>query len=167
MLPSRSLQSCPAAITRLPSQLQMSNATWVDGIQIASAACRMGRHAAQRYTNLMTRSPLRPTSHQTCLTSRETWVESKNCSAYEPNIHIYISEPNNFMKEALVLNLSQKCALTAKKAISFLHCISCIRQSVTSRSRERILAFCSAQLRHTWNVGSSSGHPNTRETRTY
>lgn len=31
MLPSRSLQSCPAAITRLPGQLQMSKAAGVDG----------------------------------------------------------------------------------------------------------------------------------------
>lgn len=56
-------------------------------------ACRLpllpvaqGRHTAQSYTNLMTRSPLRPTSHLTCQTSRDTWVQSKNCSAYEPNI---------------------------------------------------------------------------------
>lgn len=61
---------------------------------------------------------------------------------------------NNFMEEALVLNLSEKQAFTAKKAISFLCCISCITQRVTSRSREKILALCSARLRHSyWACG--------------
>lgn len=56
---------------------------------------------------------------------------------------------NNFAEKVLVdlmdnkLNLSQQRALTAKKANSFLSCISCIRKSVTSRSRERILPLYS------------------------
>jgi len=43
------------------------------------------------------------------------------------------------------LNMTQQCALTAQKADRSL---SCIKSSVTSRSREGILPLCSALVRH-------------------
>lgn len=58
MLPSRSLQLCQVAITRLISQLQMSNVNeYADCLLLPVGHCR---HAAQGHTNLMTRLPVKP-----------------------------------------------------------------------------------------------------------
>jgi len=46
------------------------------------------------------------------------------------------------------LNMSQQCALAAKKASGDL---GCMRKSITSMPRQVILPFCSALARHIWS----------------
>lgn len=58
-----------------------------------------------------------------------------------------------------VSQMSQKSTLAVKKATSTL---SCIKQSLISRSEEVILALCSALVRQTWSGGSGSGFPQDK-----
>ncbi|GAB0193764.1 mitochondrial enolase superfamily member 1 [Grus japonensis] len=62
------------------------------------------------------------------------------------------------------LNVSQQCALAAKRANSTS---GCLKQSVASRSREVILPLCSALVKCICSAGSSAGLPSTTETWTY
>jgi len=59
-----------------------------------------------------------------------------------------------------MFNWSHQRALAAKAANSIL---GCIKESIASWSREVILPFYSALVRHTWRAGSSCGLPSTRE----
>jgi len=59
------------------------------------------------------------------------------------------------------MNMSQQCALVARRATSLL---DCTRQRAASRSREGIFHLCSALVRHIWSSGASAGLPSTRET---
>lgn len=56
------------------------------------------------------------------------------------------------------LIMSQQQAQAAKKANSTL---DCIRRTASNRSREVILPFSSALLRHIWSPGSVTGLPRT------
>lgn len=62
------------------------------------------------------------------------------------------------------LTISQQYVLVVKQANSRL---SCVRKSVTSRSKEVILPICSALVRCIWGAVSSSELPSTRESWTY
>ena len=57
------------------------------------------------------------------------------------------------------MNMSQQCALVAKKSNGTL---GSVRQSIASRSREVILPHYSALVRHSWSTVSGSGLPSTR-----
>lgn len=122
----------------------------------------LGRHAAQRHTNLMTRSPLRPTSHLTCLASRETWVQSKNCSAYEPNTagkQLYGRGPGS--------ELERETSLHSKEGhqLPMLHKLHYTKSHQQVKGKDPCPLLSTADT-HTEHVGSTSGLPNTRETRT-
>ncbi|GAB0190934.1 cAMP-dependent protein kinase inhibitor alpha [Grus japonensis] len=77
------------------------------------------------------------------------WIES---SPEEKDLWVLVDEQ---------LNLTQQCALAAQKASCIL---SCIKSSMTSRSREGILLLCSTLMRPHWSTASSSGVPNIRRT---
>jgi len=51
------------------------------------------------------------------------------------------------------LTVNEKCIITAKKANNIL---DCIRQTITRRLVEVILALCSSLVRHIWTAVSSS-----------
>lgn len=71
---------------------------------------------------------------------------------------------------ATELTIRQSSILVANMTNIFL---GCIRQSVVSRSKEVILAFCSALVRHIWvlcphlasPVPGRCGHPGTSPTK--
>lgn len=162
VLPSRSLQLCHTAITRSISHLQMSN------VHELMLPVGQRRQAAQRHTNLVTRflsgshygRPARPFG---TLQQELSSIRVK----YSWAIRLENSFAEKVPAQVDKLTFSQQHALTAKRANRFLSCISCIRWSVTSRSRERILSLCSVWNRYTWNAGASSEQPSTRETGTY
>jgi len=60
------------------------------------------------------------------------------------------------------LNMSQRCALVAKKVDSILGCI--MKNIISSGSKEVILPLYSTLVRHNWSARSHSGLPSTRRT---
>lgn len=58
-------------------------------------------------------------------------------------------------------NLKLQCVFVAKEAHIFLG--DCIRKSIASESREKILPLYSALVRQIWSTGSSFSLPSTRE----